>query len=407
MDFPILRDFNLAGKRVLLRVDINSPMEPDTGEILDDARLRGHLPTIQALGRSKIAILAHQSRPGLRDFTTLEMHAKRLGGLLGTDVRYVDDVFGRAAQEEIKSLKEGEVLMLENVRFCSEEVSSDVVGLPPKEQANTHLVQKLSANADFYVNDAFAVSHRSQPSIVGFPMVLPSCAGMLMEKEISMLLKVLDSEERPRVFAFGGAKAGEAFAIIAKVLERNVADLILASGVVGNIFLSASGCDIGKANLDFLAGKKLDGLVPKAKEILKRYPKKVMPPIDLAFKKNGSRIEQSAKKFPDQKILDIGIETIVQFSSVIQDAKILVANGPCGVFEQESFSLGTEELLKAIADSKAYSVIGGGHLAAIAHSMSLADNFSYISTGGKAAMAFLANDKLPGIEVLKDSKKVR
>ncbi len=405
MDFPVLSDFDLSGKRVLLRVDINSPMEPTRGEILDDTRLRGHLPTIKALEGSKTAILAHQSRPGRRDFTTLEVHAKKLGQLLGKDVKYAADIFGPVAQEEIKSLRDGEVLMLENVRFCSEEVSDDVKEMPPKEQVGTHLVQKLSSNMDFYVNDAFAVSHRNQPSIVGFPMVLPSCAGMLMEKEVSILSKVTDSKDRPRVFAFGGAKAVDAIDIIGKVLERNIADLVLASGVVGNIFLFANGRDLGKTNWDFIAAKRLDGLVPRAKEIMKRHPGKVVPPIDLAFKKNGARVEASAKKFPDQKILDIGIETIVQFSSLIKEAKVLAANGPCGVFEQESFSLGTEELLKAVANSRAYSVIGGGHLSAIAQSKGLTDNFSYISTGGKATMAFLAKDKLPGIEVLKDARR--
>lgn len=401
MEFPVLKDFDLNGKRVLLRVDINSPIDPITREILDDTRLRGHLTTLHALEGSKVAILAHQSRPGLRDFTTLEMHAKRMEELIGRQVRYVRDIFGESVKDEISNLKDGEVLMLENVRFSSEEISRDVTEMSPEKQASTNLVQRLSSYVDFYVNDAFAVSHRNHPSIVGFPMVLPCCAGKLMEKEVAMLSKVLNSDERPKVFSFGGAKARDSLRIIEKVLSRGIADVVLTSGLSANIFLMAQGYDLGATNKQIIVDKKLDGLIPEAHRLINEYGDRVKIPLDLAFQKNSTRVETSVEKLPDRRILDLGIETIAFYTTILKDAKMVVANGPSGVFELHPFALGTEELLSAMAHSNAYSVIGGGHLAAIAQSINLSNDISYVSTGGKATMAFLARDKLPGIEVLK------
>ncbi len=401
MEFPVLKDFDLNGKRVLLRVDINSPIDPITREILDDTRLRGHLTTLHALEGSKVAILAHQSRPGLRDFTTLEMHAKRMEELIGRQVRYVRDIFGESVKDEISNLKDGEVLMLENVRFSSEEISSDVTEMSPEKQASTNLVQRLSSYVDFYVNDAFAVSHRNHPSIVGFPMVLPCCAGKLMEKEVTMLSKILNSDERPKVFSFGGAKARDSLRIIEKVLSRGIADVVLTSGLTANIFLMAQGYDLGATNKQIIVDKKLEGLIPEAHRLINEYGDRVKIPLDLAFQKNSTRVETSVETLPDRRILDLGIETIAFYTTLLKDAKMVVANGPSGVFELHPFALGTEELLSAMAHSTAYSVIGGGHLAAIAQSINLSNDISYVSTGGKATMAFLARDKLPGIEVLK------
>ncbi len=405
MEFPVLKDFDLNGRKVLLRVDINSPIDPDTKEILDDTRIRGHIPTLHALEGAKVAVLAHQSRPGLRDFTTLEMHAKRMEELLGRKVKYVRNVFGQATEDEITRLKNGEVLMLENVRFCSEEVSDDVKNMSPEEQATTNLVRILSSYVDFYVNDAFAVSHRNQPSIVGFPVVLPSCAGKLMEKEVTMLSKVLESPDRPKVFSFGGAKADDAIKIMERVLSRGIADTVLTSGLVANMLLMAKGCDLGATNKKFLVDKRVDGMLPDARRLIEKYGDKIKLPVDFAFQKNGTRVEAPADKMPDRKILDIGIETIATYAKIIKEAKMVVANGPSGIFEMQEFAMGTEELLKAMADSKVYSVIGGGHLAVLAQSASLSNDITFVSTGGKATMSFLAKDKLPGLEALKRKRQ--
>lgn len=405
MEFPSLRDHNLEGKRILLRVDINSPIDPRSMEILDDLRIRGHLPTLQALEKSKVAIMAHQSRPGLEDFTTLEKHARRIEELSGRRVRYVDDIFGAAAREEISKLRDGEILVLENVRFCSEEVSDEVTSKPPREQAKTNFVRKLASYMEFFVNDAFAVSHRSQPSVVAFPTVLPSCAGLLMEKEVANLSRVIESTERPKVFSFGGTKAGDSISVIKSLLDRGIADAVLTSGLVANIFLAARGVEIGAENMETLAKKKLDGQISKARELLEKYGERIVLPMDLAFQGDEGREEAPLADLPNRKALDIGVETIAQYSKVVREARVVVANGPCGVFESAPFALGTEELVRSIAQSKAFSVIGGGHLSAIAGSLKVAKSVSYISTGGKATLSFLAGEKLPGIEALQESQR--
>ncbi len=404
MEFPLLKNFDLKGKKVLLRVDINSPIDPDTGEILDDTRIRSHTPTLRYLEDAKTIVLAHQSRPGLRDFTPLEMHAKKLEEINGRTVKYVDELFGSRAREEIGKLKNGEILVLENVRFCSEEVSPQVMALPPEKQAHTNFVRNLSGCVDFYVNDAFAVAHRPQPSVVAFPHVLPCAAGKLMEAEVNSLSKVLSSNSRPKVFLFGGAKVKDSLRVISRLLEKGVADAVLTSGLVANLLLVAEGRDIGKINNQTLDDKNLLGLIPQARKVLRKHGEKIELPIDMAFQKNGSRVEAPVGKVGENRILDIGIETIIKYSTVIRDSGVVVANGPCGLFELEAFAMGTEEILKAMADSKAFSVIGGGHLSAIARNLGILDRLSYASTGGKATMYFLAGETLPGIEALKKGR---
>ncbi len=398
--FATLKDFDLKNKRVLLRVDINLPIEPRTMKILDDTRIMRIIPTLKSLDNARTVLLAHQSRPGKKDFTTLKKHAKRIEQIIGRDVQYISDVFGATAEKDIKKLKNGDILVLENVRFCSEEVSETVKSMPPEEQANTHLVRRLSSYCDFYVNDAFAVCHRNQPSVVAFPEVLPCCAGKLLEREVKMLSKVLKSNGTSKAFILGGAKAGSSLDVIKNVLEKDTATVVLTSGLIGNIFLIAKGFHIGDENRKILSERRYDSLIQEAKNVLDRYGDKIKVPLDLAYQKNGSRIECPVEKFPDNKILDIGIDTIASYVSIINDSKIVVANGPCGVFEKEGFELGSYEILKAMARSKAFTVIGGGHLSVIAQKINLTNDISYISTGGKATMSFLAGEKLPGIEAL-------
>jgi phosphoglycerate kinase len=387
-----------------MRIDINSPIEPSTGTILDDTRIRSHIATIEELSETRLVLIAHQSRPGLEDFTTLEAHSHRLAELLGREVRYVDDVFGRAAREEIFRLRRGEVLMLENVRFCSEEVAEEVKSKPPEIQATTNLVRKLSSYVEAYVNDAFAVAHRSQPSVVAFPMVLPSYAGKLLEREVENLTKVLKSKDKPKVFSFGGAKAKDSLKVMEKLLSKGIADVVLTSGMVANVFLLAQGKDIGEVNLRAMKEKGFDSLVEKAKKLLEKYGEKIQVPTDLAFKRDGSRAEASVDEMPNLMIMDIGIDTIARYSNIIENAAIVAANGPAGVFEIKEFALGSQELLKAMSRCRGFTVIGGGHLAAIAAKQGLREKISFISTGGKAMLLFLAGEKLPGIEVLREAR---
>ncbi len=401
MELPTLRDAELDGKRVLMRIDINSPIEPETGEILDDTRIRSHLPTIEALDSARLVLLAHQSRPGLEDFTTLEEHSRRFGELIDREVYYVDDVFGRAAREEIRRLRRGEVLLLENVRFCSEEVVEEVKRKPPRLQAKTNLVRKLSSYVDAFVNDAFAVAHRAQPSVVAFPEVLPSYAGKLMEREVENLSRVIKSDARPKVFCFGGAKVKDSLRVMEKLLSRNIADHVLTSGMVGNLLLLASGVEIGEVNRRALEEKGFLGLVEDARRLLDRYGERMHLPRDVAFSRDGARAEAGVERIPNLRIMDIGIETIAEYSGIIREAAVVAANGPAGMFELQEFALGSEELLKAMGSCRGFTVIGGGHLASIAARLNLKDRISFISTGGKAMLLFLACEKLPGIEALR------
>jgi phosphoglycerate kinase len=402
-----LKDFELEDKKVLLRADINSPLDPRSGEILDTSRIKGYIPTLERLSNSKVVILAHQSRPGKSDFTTLKRHAEALGTLMEKKVSYVDDVFGACAKKEIEKLQNGEVLVLENVRFCSEEVSKAITKNPPFEQARTNLVRKLSSYVDFYINDAFAVSHRNQPSVVAFPAVLPSCIGPSMEREITILTKVLRSNDSPKVFSLGGAKAEDAFLITKNIISKKIADKVLLSGVTAIIFLIASGNNVGRANKALVQDLGYEGLISQSRSLLKKFKDRIVLPVDMAYEKNGKRAESPVNRFPDYKALDIGKKTIESFSREIKEARIIIAKGPTGVFEINGFGLGTESLLKAIAESSALSVIGGGHLSTVVGAAGLRSKISHIGSGGGATVSFLASQPLPGIEAIKKASEVR
>jgi len=399
-DYLTLDDFTTANKRILVRVDINSPMDPN-GQILDDKRFRGHLDTLRALEDAKVVLMAHQSRAGKADFTTLEAHAKRFSQLLHREVKYVDDIFGSNARNAIKTLEPGEILLLENTRFYSEEN----INRPPEEHAKSHMVQQLYPLFDLFVNDAFAVSHRSHLSVVGFTEVLPSAAGKLMEKEIESLGKGVKGNEHPSIFVLGGTKADDSIKVIQNVFGRGGVDQILVTGVVATVFQIASGIDVGQNNYDFLAGLDYLDQVTVAKELLDKYPGKIVIPKDVALDQKGNRqeMEIDGEKLPaDLLIADIGLETIVEFSKKIKEAKIVVLNGTAGIFEQDKFALGTSEILKAATES-GFSIAGGGHTSAAIEQLGLESKFSHVSTGGGASITYLSGEPLPGIEALKKS----
>jgi phosphoglycerate kinase len=401
LKFPTLDDVDVSGKTVLVRVDINSPIDPTTGEILDDTRIRECAPTIKELSEkgAKVVVLAHQGRPGDEDFTSLEKHSKKLSLVLGQIVIFVDDVFGQFALKEIESFKPGEVLLLDNVRFCEEENHNK----PAEEQAKTKLVSTLAAVADIYVTDAFASAHRSQASLVGFSVLLPTYAGRLMEREINGLSKAL-SPERPCVYVLGGAKVDDSLKMIGHVLGRDVADQVLTGGLLAHALLVASGQDIGAPNLNLIEKDFPEG-VDLAKKSLAAYGGKIKLPQDVVVDDNGKPKELSVEKLPTEfSISDIGSLTIEDYSKIIAGAKTVVANGPLGIFENRIFAKGTFEILNAMARSKAFTVIGGGHMVAAAHELGVADKIKHISTGGKACISFLSGDKLPVIEMLMHAK---
>ncbi len=398
LDFYTIDDFALDNKTVLVRVDINSPVDPSTGLILDDTRIRLHAETIGELSNrgAKTVVLAHQSRPGKKDFTTLKQHAESLSKILNHKVEYIDDIFGSNARNSISKMKRRDILLLENVRFYSEEILTR----EPKLQSETHMVQKLSPLADYFVNDAFAAAHRSQPSLVGFAFMLPSAAGRVMERELKALYNAMDNVQRPCVYILGGVKVDDSIMVMENVLENGSADYILTTGLVANIFLWGSGINIGKYNKSFIKNRGYCEYVKKSKKLLKNYRDKIIIPKDVAVCMGDKRVEFSVDDIPNHPIYDIGTDTITEYAGYIRKAETLFANGPAGVFEKEDFNIGTDDILNAIASSHAFSIIGGGHLAAAANQMGLSKGISHISSGGGASINLLAGENLPVVEVL-------
>lgn len=386
----------------MLRVDFNSPIDPSSNQILDDKRFREHLPTVQALEDTRLVVLTHQSRPGKKDYTTLEAHAAKLERLLGRPVTYVDDIFGRCAREAVRSAKRGDVLMLENLRFAAEENLT----LKPEEAKKTILVRRLASMADFYVNDAFGTAHRSQPSIVGLPLALPSVAGLLMEKEVANLSRVFTGAPRPVTFVLGGTKVDDSIAVAKNVLERGTADRVIMVGVVGNVFLLAAGYDIGQPSTQLVEHLGYQGEIGRANDLLETYRDRISLPHSVAVREDGERVEYRVDAVPeDAQVLDLGSESIGILSREISESGTVMVNGPAGLFEEEQFAVGTYELLKA-ASTVEFSVAGGGHSGVAIERLGLEDRFTHISTGGGAAIEFLTGKKMPAIEALEMSRKI-
>ncbi len=398
-------DFNFKNKTALVRVDFNSPIDPKTRRILEDVRIRAHgETTIKELAQkgAKVVILAHQGRPGDPDFIPLEQHAEILGKILNKPVEYVDDLFGEKAKKTVKALKSGEILVLENVRTFADEQKKGT----PEEHARTDFVKSLAPLADVFVSDAFAAAHRAHVSIVGFAAVLPSAAGRIMERELNALGKATESPEKPCVYVIGGAKADDALRISKFVLDNDVADEVLTGGVAGHLFLAAKGVDLGKPNVEFLKKKELMGFVGGIGELVKVYPDRIKIPSDLAVDVNGKRKEIAVEELPtNYQICDIGTKTIREYDEIISKAKSIVISGPMGVFENKEFMKGTKEILEAIAKSKAFSLIGGGHTVAAVEQLGLEKKMGYVSTAGGALIEFLMGEKLPGVAALEAAAK--
>jgi phosphoglycerate kinase len=402
VEIATLADAGKLTGTVMLRVDFNSPIDPSTNQILDDKRFREHLPTVQALEDTRLVVLTHQSRPGKKDFTTLEAHAAKLERLLGRPVTYVDDIFGRCARETIRGAKRGDVLMLENLRFAAEENLT----LKPEEAKKTLIVRKLASMAEFYVNDAFGTAHRSQPSIVGLPLALPSVAGLLMEKEITNLSRVFSDAPRPVTFVLGGTKVDDSIAVAQNVLAHGTADRVIMVGVVGNVFLLAAGHRIGRSSERLIEDLGYRAEIERAKKLLEVHGDRIVLPDSVAVREEGERVDYPVNAVPeDAQVLDIGTEAIQRLAEVITTSGTVVVNGPAGLFEEEPFALGTYEILRA-ASSVEFSVVGGGHSGAAVERLGIEDRFTHISTGGGAAIEFLTGKKLPAIEALEMSRNL-
>jgi len=398
-DFLTLDDLDVSGKTVFLRADINSPLDPASKRILDATRIQAITPTVKNLSEAKLIIGSHQSRPGKYDFTSLESHSKVLQMYLEKPVKYTDDIIGEEAQGVIKDLKDGEVLLLNNVRMNEEENTRTTV----EELQSTEFVKTMSQYVDIFVNDAFAAAHRSQASLVGLSIKCPMAAGRLMESELSALNRVIGEPTRPSVYILGGAKVEDRIPVINRVLQDEIADSILIGGLVADSFQMAKGhMGIRYEELD-PSGKEE---VETCRQILEEYPGKVHLPMDVAMDVKGERVEVFIGSITEEKnIYDIGLNTIAQFSSAINKAGTVVAEGPLGMFERMGFDIGTKELLRGMARCRGYTVVGGGHMGGMTSMLGIRDEMSHVSTGGGAMLSMLAGETLPVVAALEKSKQ--
>ena len=396
MDKKTVRDLDVAGKKVLVRVDFNVPLN-DKGEITDDTRITASLPTIQYLLEQKAAVIlmAHLGRPKgqVKPELSLAPVAKHLGKLLGKKILFAPDCVGEVAQAAASKLKPGHILLLENLRFHKEEEKNDM-----------DFAEKLASLADLYVNDGFGVSHRAHASVEGVTHFLPAAAGFLLEKEIQYVGQAVTNPLHPFVAIIGGAKVSDKIGVISNLLDK--VDTLFIGGGMANTFLAAQGYKMGKSLIE---EDKLD----LAKELLAKAKKNkvnMLLPTDLvmaaAFAPDAEHVTEKVKNLNQAYMaLDIGAETSKAYAEALADAKMIVWNGPMGVFEMDAFCKGTEAVAKAVAKSRATSIVGGGDSVAAIEKLGLAKRITHISTGGGASLEYLEGKVLPGVAALDDLRR--
>ena len=397
MNILTLDDFKLKDKTIFLRVDMNCPIDPETMEISGTKRIEEATETIESLGDAKLVVASHQGRVGNKDYTGMEKHAKVLEKFLNRDIKYVHDVIGSAAKNEIESLKNGEILLLDNLRLCAEENYE----FSPTEAAKTIMVQRLAKLFDLCVLDSFPSAHRSHPSIVGFPQILPACAGRIVEREVRKLDEILTVAKAPHVVVLGGAKISDRIESIKLLIKNGRADHVLLTGLIGNVFMRAQGRI--KSSLGI---KREEEIVAKAHSLIGEYPDVFSTPVDVAVDKDGSRVEVDVRDANrGDTIKDIGPKTVEHYSKIISGAGTVFISGPAGFFEKEQFMFGTKALLEAVANSMATTIVSGGHLTHALKKYSLADKIDHISTAGGALVLYLAGERLPMIQSLEEAAK--
>lgn len=391
MEIRTLQDLDVRGKRVLVRVDYNVPIEG--GKITDDTRVRATLPTIKALREAgaRTVLVSHLGRPKgqVRDHLRLAPVARHLSSLLGIDVAYAGDTVGPEAQAMVAGLADGEVGLLENVRFD-----------PREEKNDLEFARELADLADCFVNDAFGTAHRAHASTVGVAALLPSAAGLLLEREIAALSRVTSEPEHPFALILGGAKVSDKIGVIDHLLTR--VDLILIGGGMANTFLKVQGVEIGRSLVE---NDKLD-VAESALNRAKELGVNVMLPVDavVAGKLSADAPRRTVainEVGPDDAIFDIGPATVTGFAAALANTRTVVWNGPMGVFEVAPFADGTRGVADAVARSNGFTVVGGGDSVAAIEQLGAADRISHISTGGGATLELLEGKDLPGIAVLR------
>ena len=396
INFKTLDDVDYIGKRVLLRVDLNCSVDPETKKITDFSRIDAVRETLDELSKSKVVLMAHQGSPGSDDFISLEQHTEFLRKL-GFNATFIDDIFGQKAKKAINRVKVGEILVLQNVRYFDGELKK----APPNEVAKEQIVQELYPLFDLFVNDAFGAAHRSQASIVGFTTVLPSVAGRLVEKEIRTLTAATSTDKHPWTLVLGGSKVEDKVSTLSKLLATGRVDNALLGGLIGTLFLIAAS-KVPETYSKPIKG--FDAAVGTARELLAKHGDRLILPQDAAIDA-GKRVDCDFAEMKGNPFLDIGTKSAEKYASIIRKSAVVFANGPMGYFEKEVFAKGTMKVLKAIADCKGITVVGGGHMGAMAKKMHLDDKITHISTGGGATINFLTGKKLELISALEESAK--
>ncbi|MGQ9567381.1 MAG: phosphoglycerate kinase [Anaerolineae bacterium] len=389
MDKKTVRDVPVRGQRVLVRVDFNVPLAE--GRVADDTRIRAALPTIQYLldQGARVILMSHLGRPKGRAREDLRLRpvGERLAELLGRPVRVLDDCVGPPVESAVSAMREGEVVLLENLRFHPEEEANDA-----------EFARALARLGDLYVNDAFGAAHRAHASTVGVTQYLPAVAGFLMERELAFLGRALEAPERPYVAILGGAKISDKIGVIRNLLAR--ADTLLIGGGMANTFLKAQGLEVGDSLVE-------EEAVPLAKGLLEEAADRLRLPVDVvvadAFSADAARKVVPVDQVPaGWRILDIGPETVARFSEALRGARTIFWNGPMGVFEFPPFAEGTFAIARAVAECPGTTIVGGGDSVAAVNQAGVADRIAHISTGGGASLEFMEGRILPGVAALED-----
>lgn len=397
LTFKTLDDVDFAGKRVLIRVDMNCSVDPETKQITDISRIEAIQETLNELQSSKVVLMAHQGRPGSDDFISLEQHTKALKDL-GFNASFIDDIFGEKAKDAISKVKDGEILVLQNVRYFNGELKK----APALEVAKEPLVQELFPLFDLFVNDAFGAAHRSQASLVGFTTVLPSVAGRLVEKEICTLTSATATDRHPWTLVLGGSKVEDKVKTLNRLLSTDRVDNAILGGLVATLFLIAA----EKVSETYSKPiKGFESAIETARKILKEYPEAIILPEDAAVEHDNARRDCDFDEMNNDPFLDIGPKTSDKYVKLITESAVVFANGPMGYFEKEVFAKGTSDVLHAIANCEGITVVGGGHMGAMAKKMSLDNRITHISTGGGATINFLTGRKLDLVVALESAAK--
>ena len=390
-----LDDFDLRGKTIYLRVDMNCPMDPQTMEISSTRRMEEVAPTLEDMKESKVVLASHQGRVGNSDYTGMDRHAVALERVLDRPVRYVEDVIGSAAREAIRSMRDGDVLLLDNLRLCAEENYE----FAPGDAANTIMVRRLAGLFDLCVLDSFPSAHRAHPSIVGFPQRIPACVGRMAEREVRNLHEIMTVAKAPHVLVLGGAKVPDRIESIRMLIKNGRADNVLLTGVIGNVFMRAQ-----RRTQYTLGIQNEDDIVKTAHDLMDEYPNVFLTPVDVAVESGGERLELDVRNLDEtDRIYDIGTKTVERYSRIIASAGTAFISGPAGYFEKEGFHVGTRRLLEAVAGSMATTIVSGGHLTSALKRYGLDTHINHISTAGGALVRYMAGVRLPMVEALEDA----